>query len=677
MSSDPPPPAQTNNYSDTMRESLQAQIDLAPQIYQAELGNVLGADGEYVKGDGGSRSDYARLERQILGENLFGKGGITELLAGAQERSMPDGTTRKPGYDANGNFMGTAGLEEDMRQIQQKAQVEGDISLVAQNQDRLTQALRGSRFSGLNQAITGATNELTSDTQSGLTRLSPTSNSQMTKKAYAGVKKIGGPQQTSEFGEVQDGGKINTKFNTNFINNGGVASDVYTDSNKIRDISSDTSFDAIIDSSNAIDVSSGNAVGVNGINSSAIDAGQLGDLGGLRSSLSSQAMSDLALGGNLSDEERRMVQEDARASATARGRGRDTASIVDEVANLESARRQRQNERRGFAQGIAGQEAQMEQFNLSNQMQASQLNQSSDLRAQEINQGNMLQADLSNVSNQMRADELNQNRDLQQGARQLSAQQSNQQADLASRDRAQQGQLAGIARDQSIKDRQLQADLANQRNSMDNVNRNFQKEQFNQSAIMQNNDMTLRAEQAEAQRIAQLNSSQLQRDASEAQRIEAQNQANFAVDAQNQQTQMNQISAVTQNSDQNIDRELQAQIANNQSYMQAVGMDRASALNRVNMEQSTSADAMLALTGRPSGQSTTVGQSSFGNSGALAGAGPKLYNPAQGAEFMANQSAMLNSYNSATYGAQQQMKGAIIGGVASGLGAIGGGFASR
>ena len=56
-------------------------------------------------------------------------------------------------------------------------------------------------------------------------------------------------------------------------------------------------------------------------------------------------------------------------------------------------------------------------------------------------------------------------------------------------------------------------------------------------------------------------------------------------------------------------------------------------------------------------------------------AGPQLFNPAQGAEFMANQSAMVNSYNSAIYGADQARSGAIIGGALGAVGSIGGGWA--
>ena len=104
-------------------------------------------------------------------------------------------------------------------------------------------------------------------------------------------------------------------------------------------------------------------------------------------------------------------------------------------------------------------------------------------------------------------------------------------------------------------------------------------------------------------------------------------------------------------------------------------MDQAFAAQRIGLEQATSADPFLALTGRASGAAVGAGQNLYGNAAAGINAGPALFNPAQGAEFMANQSAMVNSYNSAIYGADQARSGAIIGGAFGAVGSIGGGIA--
>ena len=104
-------------------------------------------------------------------------------------------------------------------------------------------------------------------------------------------------------------------------------------------------------------------------------------------------------------------------------------------------------------------------------------------------------------------------------------------------------------------------------------------------------------------------------------------------------------------------------------------MDQAFAAQRIGLEQATSADPFLALTGRASGASVGAGQNLYGNAAAGIGAGPTLFNPAQGAEFMANQSAMINNYNAAIYGADQARSGAIIGGALGAVGSLGGGIA--
>ncbi len=96
-----------------------------------------------------------------------------------------------------------------------------------------------------------------------------------------------------------------------------------------------------------------------------------------------------------------------------------------------------------------------------------------------------------------------------------------------------------------------------------------------------------------------------------------------------------------------------------------LGQDRAYQAQRIGLEQATSADPFMAITGRTSGASVASGQSLYGNGSAGIGAGPALYNPAQGAEFMANQSAMLNSYNSSVYAADQAKAGAMWGAAAS------------
>ena len=102
-----------------------------------------------------------------------------------------------------------------------------------------------------------------------------------------------------------------------------------------------------------------------------------------------------------------------------------------------------------------------------------------------------------------------------------------------------------------------------------------------------------------------------------------------------------------------------------------LGQDRAFAAQRVGLEQATSADPFMAITGKTSGAAVGSGQNLYGNAAAGVNAGPALFNPAQGAEFMANQSAMINDYNSNVYAADQAMTGAIMGGVFGAAGNLG------
>jgi hypothetical protein len=102
-----------------------------------------------------------------------------------------------------------------------------------------------------------------------------------------------------------------------------------------------------------------------------------------------------------------------------------------------------------------------------------------------------------------------------------------------------------------------------------------------------------------------------------------------------------------------------------------LAQDRAFAAQRVGLEQATSADPFMAITGKTSGASVGSGQNLYGNAAAGVNAGPALFNPAQGAEFMANQSAMINDYNSNVYAADQAMTGAIMGGVFGAAGNLG------
>ena len=99
---------------------------------------------------------------------------------------------------------------------------------------------------------------------------------------------------------------------------------------------------------------------------------------------------------------------------------------------------------------------------------------------------------------------------------------------------------------------------------------------------------------------------------------------------------------------------------------QGLAQDRAFAAQRVGLEQATSADPFMAITGRASGASVASGQSLYGNAAAGISAGPTLYNPSQGAEFIANQTAGLNNFNANIYASNQSAKAGMFGGIMGG-----------
>lgn len=520
----------------------------------------------------------------------------------------------------------------------------------------------------------------------------------------------------------------------------------------------------------------------------------LGDMLGLRGSMAQQALDDLDLGGDLSDRERRAAQQAARVAASARGRGRDTSSILSELEANENLRRARRNERRAFAGQVLGMEGQFAsqeagmdlqaqmanqgrdaqglQFDLAEQqanqqndraslqaaLVAQQANQAADmtgsqmdLAAQQANQqagitGSQmdlaaqqanLQAGLTGAQMDLTAQQANQRGDITGAEIDLASQQANQRADLTgnqlgvtaqqsnqARDLTiQQSDLAAqranqdstlrlndqnlqqlqlqLARDTSNADRALQAEMANQsrdqaqfaanqRGQIENQNFRLQLDQMNLQAQQANQQAGLQAGMANQQ--ADLNR-QLSNQQADLQAQQLNQQAgltlgarDMAAMAQNQQTQMGltQMEQAALAANQQAEMQRQARLLDaakgdidrgiqvaqiNQGY-QAAGLaaDRSAAAQRLGLEQATVIDPTQALFGRASGAGTFGGQSLYGNA-ANTGQLPTMYNPAQGAQFIANQAADLNSYNAAFAGAQAQasagkssMMGNIIGG---------------
>jgi hypothetical protein len=183
-------------------------------------------------------------------------------------------------------------------------------------------------------------------------------------------------------------------------------------------------------------------------------ASRLGGVGpsSIQQTLEGQASQGLALGRSLSDEDKRMGQQAAREAWSARGLVNSNGAIADEVLNRDAISRQRENERRGFAQsvdqqgftqrqqglgaalglsntaqGYAGLGLQAQQANLGAQLTGNALG----FQGQLANQGNALNyAQLAQANSQYNAGQQNQmgqfGASLGQANEQFNAQSNNQ-----------------------------------------------------------------------------------------------------------------------------------------------------------------------------------------------------------------------------------------------------------
>lgn len=550
------------------------------------------------------------------------------------------------------------------------------------------------------------------------------------------------------------------------------------------------------------DVSQGSLQGTNFNASNTqgnISSEALGDMGGLRSALSSSGLQALNDGGDLSARELRNIQQDARSASTARGRSRDMSSIMSEVQNSAGARRQRLNENRAFAQGALGQEGAFrqdeagrgQQVDLANMqrgmaydqradaltsqsnallgdqqarsLQASMANQQADiagrgqgLQSQIANQ----QSDISNLDRTLQASIANQQRDLASRSQDYQSQASNQQADLANRDRSlqssianQQADLAGRGQglqaqvvnqqsDISNRDRTLQASIANRQGDLAIMNTDLQSQLANQGVAVGKRERQLQANLANQQSDITQRNLDLQESTTNLNRDLSVQNNKLQSDLANQQTQMGiqnmnlQASSANQGADINLmnanlqadlanqqnlnnfrNREFQANLTNQGRQMDLLGMDmtaqqanvasemsrnallantldkdysrelatrqlneqmqqsglaqnRQFALQNVGLQQATSADALMAITGRATGASIGTGQNIYGNGQLGLSAQPQLYNMAQGAQWDLDQSAMLNNYNMNNYASNQAKQAGMFGAIAGTAGTI-------
>ena len=554
-----------NDYGQTLKESLTDQIDIAPDLFQAESNTQFG------------RPAYARLEQELVRNSLLGDQvtydsqgreitgystgaddfAITET--GSQDRQRRVGTRNggmqlndgvisggDPVFNVKGRGMNLPFSSKE--KAEEWISKQKDEAVYRQNADGETIYIkpRANETVGTGGSVgLMAGNQMTEYYDGKGKRKAGFDN----KGNFQGVNQL---DADLKFRQQSDSLKQTTLLADKY-------GDELTDALRTDDMSSaisgfkdlankDSSNQSIVGSGGRYDKARELSSGIGGISGSSIAGGGqatnvyragIGDLNGLRSGLANDALSELRTGGNLSAQELRQVEQDARASQTARGVSRNFSSVVDEVANKESLRRERQNESRAYAQSVGGMEAGMRGQEVSTDMQA---------------------------------------------------------------------QMANQGASQDMLSRGLQAQMANA--------------QFGQQAQMAN-------QQRDMQGMAQ------------------------------------QLTGFAQDSDE----DLAIQNMNRQFNMQSLQSDRASRAQLIGIEQATSADPFMAITGR-NFTGSQGGQNVYGNGQSAINATPNLYNPSQGAEFIANQTAGQNNFNANLYSADQQAKAGMYSGLAGMTGTI-------
>ena len=382
-----------------------------------------------------------------------------------------------------------------------------------------------------------------------------------------------------------------------------------------------------------------NARGINasGIGQSALGAGlQQGGMDQLYASQGEQGLNQAGLEilnrrtGASPLQVRNAIQQ-SRIASQARGRSGDMSSMYGEIGARLSADLDLENrnlelgsqllnqgfgmgqQRLGMAGNIYGQDLNRSQSNASMQQQAALANQQAFLSSGQANQQAQMQAQLAN-------------------------------------------QQAGLNVGQGNQQALMQSQLANQQAGL-TVGQANQQALMNAQQLNQQAGLTVGQANQQAMMQSQLANQQANLGASESNRANAQQQY--------------------QNYIQNLGQ-------GSQLFNQGLAADRGYAMGLVGARQATASDPFQAILGRGSNASQMgMAQQQFAQ-GMAGQQGPQLFNPDAGINLALQQNANLGSYNANIYGsqagfagAQAQARGAMIGGLAQGLGAIGGGFAGR
>ncbi len=640
--------------------------------------------------------------------------GDTEATSTTETVYEQADSGRQAGFDESGNFLGLSAFGEDIQAGNLSRQRERDLQDVA-------------RLSGTYQDIM---EDYKPGTQEALESARSVLESQ--KDSLTGAGAIGGPQGITDplsltskgFTAAQNTTPVDLKTGTSFT--GASVADpmsltAKTGYDELADITGQkltagTTYNPTANvtgsgytAAQAADplalsaaTSYDPSAGVEGRGYSAVaglDGGRI-EADSLRARLMADAEAGLDQG--LTDREERQIAEAARARSTMMGRTFDQSGAIAEAEARVAEDNARKMQNQAFAQRTLGQEADLQQSDLSRGLQAAMQNQAAQNQALQYSSGQDMQAQLANqaatnqalqagmaaglsqealAAQQKQAQEFaNQqasNRASEFGSAQaLNAALANQQAsnraaefgvqaglgrEQAQAGFAQQANLANLAAEQQRRESGLQAGL-NQEQLRANMAQ--QKAMADAGFTQQARAMGLEAGLTQEQAEAQLNQQRLmanQQFSQEANKYGAQ---------EDMQVQLNNLANQISNYQFETGAQMDADRLNEQlkqsgilGYIQAAGGLAA-------LEDSSTLDPFQAVLGRGGGGSLQAGQSVFGQAGYGLNSGPAYLNPESGLGYIQNQAT--NAAN--MYNAQVAADATKTAGIYSGLGSLGGGL---
>lgn len=409
--------APARDYAQETSQTLQNQINLAPQLYQSEA--------QY-------QPLYNQLQLQNTQQALLGVPGGQIGMLDIYRQALPQ-------YGEISAAANTQQRAADIADVQNLG-LQASQAFMAANPELAASLQQAQGLAGPQQ------NQFTNTLSQQLARQQPREN------IYAqqvGSAQMGGPQQVgaAQMGNLPQVGaaQIGGAQQVGAAQIGG-PQQVYTQNIRAGNIGQ-------------------GALG-GSLYNQALNAGP----SRISSALESAVMNQMSPDGSLTPAEMRQAEQQVRASYAARGMAMSPQAISAEVQNRLVNQRQRQIENlgmaqnvnaqlqqeqaanRGFAGNIYGQDVSLQSQNVANRMQAQQLNQQYGLQAQLANQQSGMTAAQANQQALMQSQLANQ----QAG---LTVNQANQQALMNAQ---QLNQQAGLTVGQANQQALMQAQLANQ-----------------------------------------------------------------------------------------------------------------------------------------------------------------------------------------------------------------------